>query len=264
MPKIVDITSKQNLLIKLCIALRERKVRDKESLFLVEGYHLVEEAYKHHSLKAVFACNIDELNKFQEAGMETYIVTKELIEYVSNTLNPQLIMGLATINKDKESLISIIQKDSCKIVLLDQIQDPGNLGTLVRTAAALDYDAVVTSLDSCDYYNPKVVRATQGAIFKIPCYSCLLLPFISSLKEHKIPVIATSLQGAKAIFDCQLTPKFALIFGNEAHGVSEAIIDCSDELIKLPMANDVESLNVTMASGIIMYEMQRETLKANK
>ena len=141
--------------------------------------------------------------------------------------------------------------------MLDDINDPGNLGTLIRSAAALGYDYVISSPNSVDYYNDKTIRASQGSIFKIKLLKSPSDETIKVLKENKVYIVGTSLKNSSPLSKLNKYNKLAVIFGNEAHGISEKILNLTDINICLPMKNDVESLNVSIASGIIMYELNR-------
>ena len=128
--------------------------------------------------------------------------------------------------------------------VLDDVADPGNLGTIIRSSLALGIEALIVSPDTVDEYNDKVLRATQGAIFKLPIFRENLEKAISNLKEQKIPVLVTSLKGAVDVATLPRMDKFAVVLGNEAHGVKEKIVDLADKVVKITMYNNVESLNV--------------------
>lgn len=248
------VKSLNNPLVTRLISLKEKNTRNSEKQFLVEGYHLVEEAMKLNLLEEVLST--DEKVLKQINAKNRYLVTDAIIKKISTTKTPQNIIGVVKIKEDN-NLDLLLKKDLVKLVILDDVSDPGNLGTIIRTAAALGMDAVISSHQTVDYYNEKVIRSTQGAIFKLPLYKMDLVTFIKKLKELKITVLGTSLKSSKSIFDIGKLDKFAVIFGNEAHGVSNEVLDQTDYNIILPMDNNIESLNVSIASAIVMWELKK-------
>lgn len=245
------INSVQNETIKNIDKLNDKKVRNKKREFLVEGYHLIEEAYNHNLLKAIFTVREEDFDKFK--GVEHFLVNDQIIKKISKTVNPQGIFGIVAMpsfeapNLDKENI---------KIVMLDSINDPGNLGSIVRTAAALGYDAIYMSSDTVDIYNEKSLRATQGAIFKIPHYYVSLEEIVKVFKKNDIMCYGTSLRNSCDLEEIKKINKFSICFGNEARGMSDKICSIMDKNIKIKMENSVESLNVLSASSIVMYHLK--------
>ncbi len=244
---IKKIESKDNKFIISLAKLVDKKERNLRKEYLIEGLHLVDEAYKEQVLECVIGTNEVELNKYD---VDKIIVTEEVIKKLTTTINSQNIIGLV---KMKDYSFSK-QK---KIVILDDIQDPGNLGTIIRTAAALGYNAVVTSNNSVDYYNDKTIRSSQGSIFKIDLIKLDLIPFIKKLKELDYKVYGTSLKNGVNLKTIISSEKIALIFGNEAHGVRDEILNLTTKNIYIEMQNRVESLNVAVTSAIILYELNK-------
>lgn len=254
--QIIKISSLNNEKIKYFCSLLDKKIRNKERLFLIEGYHLVEEAAKTVKLKAVIGSIQSDLEKFN--NVEKYLVTNEIIKKLSNTKNPQNIIGLVeTLNYTVNDLLNILAKKEVKLVLLDEINDPGNLGTIIRTTAALGYDGIIMSKNTVDLYNDKVIRSTQGVMFKIPIFIADLEEVIPILKKYKTKCFGTSLTNSKILTESKKENKFAICFGNEARGVKEQILNLMDQNIRIEMKNDVESLNVSVAASIIMYELAK-------
>lgn len=247
------ISSLSNPFIQYLSKLNSKKNRLNSKTFIVEGFHLVEEAYKDKVLLQVLSTDEELLNKFDK--LETYKVTNEIIKKLSTTINPQNIIGVVKINiyNDYESII----KDKSKVVLLDDINDPGNLGTIIRTCCALGYDAIISSPNSVDYYNEKTIRASQGAIFKIPLLTFDLVDVITFLKNNSYEVYCSNLHATKNIEDIDKFNKLAVVFGNEAHGVSEKVAEQSTINFKIEMAKSVESLNVSVACAIILWELKK-------
>ena len=146
-------------------------------------------------------------------------------------------------------------------MILDDIQDPGNMGTILRTADSLNMKQIIISKDCADAYNPKVVRSTMGAIFRINIIeSDNLVKTIKEMKKHKIKVMATSLETNKSMYDVSYE-KTAIVIGNEANGVEKEILELADEKIKIPMPGKTESLNASVATAVILYEAMRNKLK---
>ena len=236
-----NITSVNNQYIKDLSLLKNKKNRILENKYIVEGYHLVEEAYKAGVLKEVLTT--DENITFD---VPTILVTDAIISKLSSTKEPQGIIGIVEMKKP-------LWQSYSKYLILDDVSDPGNLGTIIRSIAALGIEAIIVSLDTVDEYNDKVLRATQGAIFKIPIFRMNLSDAISKLKEDDIKIIVTSLQNSSDLKTIKKPNKFGIILGNEAKGVHPEYLDLADEIVRIEMQNDVESLNVAMSAGIIIY-----------
>lgn len=245
------INSVQNETIKNIDKLNDKKVRNKKREFIVEGYHLVEEAYKHNLLKAVFSLKEEDFAKYN--GVEHFLVNEQIIKKISKTVNPQGIFGIVSMPTFEAP---DLEAKKIKVVMLDSINDPGNLGSIVRTAAALGYDAIYMSSDTVDIYNEKSLRATQGAIFKIPHYYVSLNEIINLFKKNNIICLGTSLKNSCDLEEVKKLDKFSICFGNEARGMSEKIISMMDKNIMIKMENSVESLNVLSASSIVMYHLK--------
>lgn len=251
-----EIQSIQNTIIKNIIKLKEKKYRQESKLFMVEGYHLIDEAYKHGLLKTILSTNKNDFLKYNV--VEQYLVNDNIIKRLSTTVNPQGIIGVV---KNPSFKDIDLNSNKLKIVLLDGINDPGNLGSIVRTSAALGYNAIYISLDSADMYNEKTLRATQGAIFKIPFFYGNLETVVNNLKKYNVKCIGTTLDAMNDLEKIESSDKFCVCFGNEAHGMSEKMKKIMNENIKIPMENNVESLNVLSASSIILYELKKRVTK---
>lgn len=238
------ITSISNQLIKDIYQLKQKKYRNLTKQFMVEGLHLVEEAYKNKVLKIVLSNDELLLNKFN--NVKTVLVNNQIIEKLSNTTTPQNVLGVVDIIENKFELVD-------KYLILDGVNDPGNLGTIIRTSLALGVNHLILSNNTVDIYNDKVIRATQGAIFKANIYYTDLEDIYIKLKQNNIKIITTSLEANKTLNDLEKMDKFAIVVGNEANGISNVSKEYADELIIIPMKNNIESLNVGIASGIILY-----------
>ncbi len=258
----MEITSKENELIKNVKKLKEKKYRDEEGMFLIEGAKIVEEAILENALvKYIFVCdelkdsNSDELlKKIELVSNEREIITvsKKVFEEISDVKNPQGIAAVISKNNNKE--IDLTQDF---FLLLDGIQDPGNIGTIIRTADSLNIKQIIVSNNTVDVYNPKVLRSTMGAIFRVNVIYTDLVNVIDNLKENGIKVYATDLKTDKSIYDVDYK-KAAVVIGNEANGVSIDVLDASTERIKIPMLGKTESLNASVATSVILYEVFRK------
>lgn len=240
------ISSVQNKLVKEWRKLHRKKYRYETNRFLIEGYHLIEEA--HHSkqpIESVIVLRGKEVPKWINHESIIY-VSEAVFKEISQTETPQ---GIAAVVQMKR----IEQKHEHSILLIDAIQDPGNLGTIIRTADAAGFSKIVLGNGTVDVYNDKVIRASQGSIFHIPIERENLIEEIHRLKAKGFSIWATTLEQAKNYIDIERTEKTAIIFGNEGSGVDNQLIQAADELVKIPIFGQAESLNVSVAAGILMY-----------
>ncbi len=239
-------TSIENKKIKEIKKLRQKKYRDKENLFLIDGKHLVLEAIKSNYLKEL----ILEQNEIFPINCETIYVTNDIINYLSELESPSNIMAVCEKIKEKEELGN-------RILMLDGIQDPGNLGTIIRSAVAFNIDTIVLGNNTVDLYNPKVIRATQGLIFHINIIKKDILDIIPNLKENNYKIMGTRVTHGKSLKTLEKSEKFAIIMGNEGNGISEDIMEFCDEFIYIDMNSQCESLNVAVATSVILYELDK-------
>lgn len=237
------ITSVNNERIKEINKLKDKKYRDQTNTFLIEGKHLVSEAYKEGLIKELI---LEEKEKFS-LDCPTIYVTKEIIKKLSNMESPSSIMAVSY--KKEEKAIGD------KILILDDIQDPGNLGTIIRSALAFDIDTVVLSPRTVDLYNPKVIRSTKGMVFHLNIIVREIIPFINELKEKDYKVFGTKVDGGNDVRNIQIGNRFALIVGNEGQGISDDVSSICDENLYIKMNENVESLNVGVATSILLYEV---------
>ena len=242
------ITSLENERIKTYVKLKDRKYRKKSKTFIVEGLHSVLEAYKSGNVIELIL-EKDEVLPFD---VPCVYVTREIINKISSLETPSNIMALCKMSEVKEEY-------GDKILLLDNVQDPGNLGTIIRSAAAFDVDLIVLSPDTVDMYNPKVIRSTQGMIFQIPIIIKKLTEVIEDLKKHEIPIYGTRVEYGEDVTTLKEKDKkrFALIMGNEGSGVNKDILDKCDKSLYIDMDEKVESLNVAVATSILLYELNK-------
>lgn len=243
------ITSLENDKIKKLLKLKEKKYRDQYNQFLVEGEHLVIEAYKSNLLDEIIIKE-DEVTLLDTE--KTY-VSEDIIKALSTLETPSHIFGLCH-KKDEELDLGN------KILILDRIQDPGNLGTIIRSSKAFGVDTVVLGIGTCDLYNEKVIRSTQGIGFSMNIVSRDIKEVIEELKSKEIPILGTRVTHGLDIrtLTSKDKEKYALIMGNEGRGVSEEILDQCDKYIYIETEDGVESLNVSIATSILLYELNRK------
>ena len=235
------ITSLQNETIKDIVKLKQKKYRDELGLFLVEGYHLVEEARKAKCIETIITTTQETYDE------KTINVSLNVMEKLAFTKTPQSIMAVC--HKKNQTNCSFHGK---RYLLLDRVQDPGNVGTILRSALAFGYDAMIMSKDCVDLYNDKVIRSTQGALFQMDVYVMDLKQAIDELKKQGVQVYGTALRDAHHIQNYQRQEKMAFVMGNEGQGISQEILDLCDDRLYIPIQS-VESLNVGIAASIIMY-----------
>ena len=258
------ITSKDNELIKHIRKLKDKKYRDESNEFIIEGTNLIEEAVKEKAkIKKVIICEdttktyeIPTNIRLEIAKYECVYVSEKIFNLITQVTNPQGIMAIVE-KTAKEDEIDYTQD---LIVMLDDIQDPGNLGTILRTIDSIGLNQIIVSKETADAFNPKVVRSTMGAIFRIKIIeSENLIDTIKNIKKHHFKLIVTSLQTDNTIYDINYNKKI-IVIGNEGNGVSKEIQDIADEKIKIPMLGKTESLNASVATGIVFYEYVRQKL----
>lgn len=238
-------TSIDNKTIKSLKKLHIKKYRDESNLFLVEGEHLVLEAYKRGYLKKI----IVKENTKTNFDVEIMYVSENVLKYLSELDSPSAIIGVCEKLQEKEI--------GNKVLVLDDIQDPGNLGTIIRSAVAFNIDTIVISDNTVDLYNSKVIRASQGMVFNINIIKKDLLNFIDYLKQQKYRIYATKVNGGNDLKNVEISKNFAIIMGNEGSGVRNEILELADEYLYIKMNESCESLNVAIATSIILYELNK-------
>lgn len=257
------ITSSKNPLVKELQALqKKKKERNKQQVFIVEGLRAVGEipkTWKIHKyiVSESFALQAEDMMK--DKGAVIISVTDQIFQAVSDTKTPQGVMAVVSQLDYKEN--DITSKDNGFLIIADQVQDPGNLGTLIRTAHASGVDGVFLSKGCVDLYNPKTIRATMGSIFHIPVLTDVdLRSLVQDLIHKKTEIYATALEGSKELYAYDYRKKTAIIIGNEANGISEETKAIVPNFIKIPMPGGAESLNASIAAGICMFEVVRQRM----
>ena len=233
------ITSKDNEIIKNIKKLKEKKYRDEENKFLVEGIKMVQEAiFENAKISKIVICedcindgSIKQELLYEIAKHDCIYVSEKVFQTITEVTNPQGILAVI----EKENNEDKISYDEDIIVVLDGIQDPGNLGTILRTIDSINLKQVILSEKTADPYNPKVARSTMGAIYRVNMIiSKNIIETLKNMKKHKYDIVATSLQTNKSIYDIDYKKK-VIIIGNEANGVSEEVLDLANEKVKIPM-----------------------------
>ncbi|AIM15843.1 MULTISPECIES: RNA methyltransferase [Neobacillus] len=248
------IQSLQNPQVKQWKKLLTKKERDRSGTFLVEGFHLVEEALKQKDqVLEIIVSEKTGIPPSLDAG-ETpiFMVTEEISNVLSETETTQGIYAVC-----RQPQVNAGLDDAKTFLLIDAVQDPGNLGTMIRTADAAGIDAVIVGKGSVDIYNSKVLRSAQGSHFHLPIRRGDLHEWTSILKEKNIPVYGTALEGARAYTDISNSDTFALIVGNEGSGVNKDLLANTTENLYIPIYGKSESLNVAVATGILLYYLKK-------
>lgn len=251
-----ELRSKENRIYKECQKLGQKKYRDKEGKYLIEGPNLLEEALLNGAETEYIL--FDEMKDFNmDTEVPVYKTDHKLFEKLSQTETSQGL--LAVVKKpDYSSSLESIMKAGKNIVVLDRLQDPGNIGTIIRTAEGAGYSAVVVLKGTADIYSPKTIRAAAGSVFRIPIIHVQDNRELRSLADRfGKHLLVTSLQGDSYYYDINLKENVALVIGNEGNGVSDELIEMADIKVKIPMSGRLESLNASVAAGILMYEAVR-------
>ena len=238
-------TSLDNKKIKDIKKLQTKKYRDLEGLFFIESEHLVEEAYNKGVLKTL----IVEENTDYKLDIDTMTVSKNIINYLSELESPKNVMGICKKVEFKEI--------GNKVLALDNVQDPGNLGTIIRSAVAFNVDTILLSKDTVDPYNSKVIRSSQGMLFGVNIIICDLKETLVNLKNQGYSILGTKVDGGNNIKDIEVNDKFVIIMGNEGQGVKSDILSLCDKYLYIKMNEKCESLNVGVATSIILYELDK-------
>ena len=239
------ITSLDNKKIKKYLKLKNKKYRDLEKLFLIEGNHLVEEAIKNNLLVDLLVLEGESFNYSKEI---TY-VSLNIMKKLSNMESIPSVIGVVKFLEPKKITGN-------KVLILDDVQDPGNLGTIIRSSLAFNVKDIILSLNSVDLYNDKVIRSTQGMLFKVNIIRSNLKEIIPSLKSHGYTILGTDVIKGIDVKELDVS-KFALVMGNEGQGVSPEVKGMCDKNLYIRMNSCVESLNVGVATSILLYELNR-------
>lgn len=265
------IHSQDNPILKRLTRLNQKKYRDSEGEYVIEGPNLVEEAFKNGGeirLAAVWdASESRELARLTEQlkrkGIPVVFLGSGLFERVSDTKHPQGILAITAKKPLSPKAFFQAQRPSRNVILLDRLQDPGNLGTILRTADAAGFLGAILIKGCGDMYSPKVVRAAAGSLFRLPVLSVESGEEAADLvKKHGKTLICTTLDCKTSYDESMMERDVALVIGNEGNGASAYLMKAADFCITIPMAGSVESLNAGVAAGILMYEAIRQQKNA--
>lgn len=247
------ITSKTNELIKHIKALHTKKERDERKEFIVEGKKMVKEAIDANlEITNIIICEELLKENFEAKQDKVEYVSKIVFEYISDTQTPQ---GILAIVKKPE----YPKEYGEKIFALDNVQDPGNVGTIIRTLDSAGINTLLLSENCADEYNMKVIRSTMGAIFRVKIYrGSNLKETLINLKTKGYKIIVTDLNTKANLFEYEFPKKAIVVIGNESNGVSEEIKNIADERVKIPMVGGTESLNAGVAASLMAYEILRK------
>ena len=236
-------SSLDNDKIKYLKKLKEKKYRDLEGKFLIESEHLIKEAYKEGLLESVYVLEGNNI----DIDIDINYVTLQVLKSISSLASPKYL-GVAKKLKEKEI--------GNKVVILDNIQDPGNLGTIIRSSLAFNIDTIILSNDSVDLYNDKVIRASEGMIFKLNIIRMDLENALNNIKNTHY-IYGTKVDGGNSLKRIEKREKFAIIMGNEGKGMSSSLEKYCNSFIYIDMNSKCESLNVGVATSIILYELDK-------
>jgi len=256
-----QITSTDNQLIKKVTSLHEKKYREESGLFIIEGYKSVCEALKSKlKIQNIFVSeDIDkDLSLFPDELL--FAVPEKIMKKISTTTTPTEVLAVA--HQPKFALKDFFKDKNPLIVLLENIKDPGNLGTIIRTAKACSVSGIILAGDCVDIYNTKTVRASSGSAWRVPTVKIADEKMIKSAinKEKTCTFYATSVKKNNTVsfFKADFKKPSVIMFGSEADGLSDALLSQADKIITIPMNNEVESLNLSISTGVILYEAVRQ------
>jgi RNA methyltransferase, TrmH family len=242
------IHSSKNPQVKQWKKLHTKKERENTGTFLIEGFHLLEEALKVEDLvrEIIVSEEVEIPHRMNFGSIPITQINKEVVKELAETETSQGIFAVC--NQPKHQL-----SGGKSFLLLDAVQDPGNLGTIIRTADAAGVDAVIVGTGSVDIYNSKVLRSAQGSHFHLPIVRGDLFEWIEKLKAESVPIYGTALEKAEVFTEVKPTGKFALIVGNEGNGINQEVLAETDQNLYIPIYGKGESLNVAVAAGILLY-----------
>ncbi|MDJ0732077.1 MAG: RNA methyltransferase [Crocosphaera sp.] len=258
------ITSIRNPLIKQIRKLHRPKGRREENLLLLEGTHLVETACE-ENCSLITLCYTEQWQTRYPQLWETVsqrvkrseLVSVEVLSSMTTTINPDGVVATAMFQPCSEGEITDFKLG----LIIEKLQDPGNLGTIIRTAAATEIDGIWLSDDSVDIDHPKVLRASAGAWFRVPIFvSSDLKTVIKKYQENGVNIVATVPNATQTYWHLQLTKPTLILLGNEGSGLSKSLISLANELVSIPLAQGVESLNVAIATALMLYEAKRQQI----
>ena len=261
----MELTGLQNPVVKAAAELKQKKYRTQNGLYLAEGLRTAEEAVAYKAVETLFYVATDDdrtMRLLEDAAMQNIklvCVNENVMKKIADTETPQ---GIIAICKMRQPKLENLLASGKMLLVLDRVGDPGNIGTMLRTADAAGIGGLVLLKGCADIYAPKTVRSSMGSLFHIPVLSGVSeQEFISAAKKAGYDLLVTCLDGADNLYKADLSGRIAFVMGNEAGGVSETLLEKADKRVYIPMAGRAESLNVAMAAGIVMFEALRRKVK---
>lgn len=255
------ITSSTNAQIKNIIKLQKStRHRKEQGVFVVEGRKLLKEAETYGSIEKIYAAESfvqDMQNKELLSGKEAELVSDKVFKELTDTVTPQGVLALAKM--PAYALDALLQTKNGRFLILENLRDPGNLGTIMRTAEGAGMTGVILSRESVDLFNPKVVRATMGAIFRQPfVYVEDIYATVHLMQKNGYQIFGTAMEGSVCYDEADYRKKVGIVIGNEAVGMTEQMLSMVDKKVRIPMAGKLESLNAAVAAALFMYETARQ------
>lgn len=248
---------------KLQKLMKQSRTRRQEGVFVVEGWKMVKEALERNLVLHLYSAEREqehcreELNRFSRGNVPVDLMRDTLFSQLSDTVSPQGILGVVRMPVYERE--EIVNQPDAKLLCLENIQDPGNLGTMFRTAEGAGMTGVVLTKGCVDLFNPKVVRSTMGSLFRVPFYVCQdMEEEMKFMQKQGFCFFAAHLQGTKDFTEESYEGSIGILIGNEANGLSEAVSGLADCKVKIPMEGELESLNAAVSAALFMYEVRRK------
>lgn len=261
------IESTQNNKVQMWNKLKKKKERDRQAMYFIEGIKLVKEAIQYNQDIDIIIFNYKQelsesiVDLAREKKIDTVAVSNDIFIKLAETESPQGV--LAVIKKKEGSLEQIINENNT-FLLIDEVQDPGNLGAIIRSADSAGISSIIIGDNTVDLYNQKVIRSTMGSLFHLPIINYNITNVIKLLKQKNIKVLGTSPRAEQIYFETDISENIAILVGNEANGLSEDRLGQVDQMISIPIVGQAESLNVAMATSVILYEHVRQRYEIDK
>lgn len=253
------ITSRENKIFKLAKILKSQKGRVEKGLFMIEGFRIVKDALaKGINAECIIVKDGTELDF--KADCPVYFLAPKLFSEISETVTPQGVIAICPVKKC--GLDDVLSLDKKCVIMCEALQDPGNIGTVIRTAHAADCGGVILTKGCCDLYNPKIVRATMSGMFSVPvAFGEESEKVIEYFRANGYKIVAGALtEDAVDFYSANLSGKVLIIIGNEGNGVADKTLSLCDSVLKIPMRADAESLNAAVAGSVMIYEHLRQNL----
>lgn len=261
----MELTGLQNPMVKAAAELKQKKYRQQQGLFLAEGLRTVEEAVRYGAVQSIFYTAIEDdrtravLEEAAAKQIKLVCVSDKVLKKIADTEKPQ---GIIAVCEMRSKRLDEFLASGKMLLVLDRVTDPGNIGTMLRTADAAGVGGLLLLQGCADIYAPKTVRASMGSLFHLPVLSGLSEELlVQAARKAGYELLVTCLDGADNLYKADLQGRLAFVMGNEANGVSPALLAAADKRVFIPMQGRAESLNVAMAAGIVMFEALRQKLK---